>query len=90
MPSSEVSKLTRIGIAPASPISILLSVLLLESERISLTAALRSSIDRLESLRTSDSIAAISPLTSRNVPSLLLTLPLVSAVGCSTLCVTHH
>lgn len=50
--SSEVKRLTRIGMPPDSAISILLSVLLLDSDRISAAAVLRSSTDRLESLRT--------------------------------------
>lgn len=51
-PSSVVMRLTRTGMAPASANNILLSVLLLDNDLISVAAALRSSVDRLESLRT--------------------------------------
>lgn len=88
--SSDVRRLTRTGIAPASAISILLSVLRLDSDRSSVTAALRSSTDRQESFRTRASIAAMSPVTSLNDPSLFFNFPLVSPVGCSMLCSIHH
>lgn len=88
--SLEVKRLTRTGMAPASAISIRLSVLLLDSDRISVTAERRSSMDVLESFLTSDSMAAMSPVTSRNDPSVRFSLPFVRAVGCSILCLVHH
>lgn len=88
--SSDVNRLTRAGIAPASAIRILLSVLLLDSDRISVTAVRHSSMHRPESFRTRDSMFAISPLMSRKEPSLFFIFPLIKAVGCSVLLFEHH